>query len=202
MTEKSNQTEAATCEAGSDPNASAFATTSVSTSGELADETLTPTAESVTEAAAAIVAAFAATDTDAYFAGFAEDASFIFHPEDHRLNSRAEYEETWAEWLADGWSVVDCVSSDPLVQTFPGGAVFSHTVDTTVETGSGRESYRERESIVFRHLDDGRLIAIHEHLSTVPDDGSTSDDSGTSDGSGTAASARTGNEPRTQAVDR
>lgn len=168
----------------------------------------TPTAESVTEAAAAIVAAFAATDTDAYFAGFAEDASFIFHPEDHRLNSRAEYEETWAGWLADGWSVVSCDSSDPLVQSFPGGAVFSHTVDTTVETGDGRESYRERESIVFRHLGDGRLIAIHEHLSTVPDDGSTSDDSVasddsvTSDGSGTAASATTGNEPRTQAVDR
>ncbi len=162
----------------------------------------TPTAESVTEAAAAIVAAFAATDMDAYFAAFAEDASFIFHPEDHRLNSRAEYEETWAGWLADGWSVVSCDSSDPLVQSFPGGAVFSHTVDTTVETGDGRESYRERESIVFRHLGDGRLIAIHEHLSTVPDDGSTSDDSVTSDDSGTAASARTGNEPRTQAVDR
>ncbi|RAE31810.1 DUF4440 domain-containing protein, partial [Burkholderia multivorans] len=35
-----------------------------------------------------MVEAFAATDTKAYFAGFAEDASFIFHPEDLRLNSR------------------------------------------------------------------------------------------------------------------
>ncbi len=132
-----------------------------------------PSAEAVERAAAAIVRAFAATDTAAYFAGFAADASFVFHPESHRLNSRAEYEETWNGWLADGWSVIDCVSSDPLIQTFPGGAVFSHTVDTTVETGEGRESYRERESIVFRHLGDGDLIAIHEHLSPVPDTAAT-----------------------------
>ena len=61
------------------------------------------------------------------------------------------------------------------MQTFPGGAVFSHTVDTAVHTADGRESYRERESIVFRRLGDGGLIAIHEHLSTVPDpaDGSS-----------------------------
>ncbi len=60
------------------------------------------------------------------------------------------------------------------MQTFPGGAVFSHTVDTTVNTADGRESYRERESIVFRRLGDGELIAIHEHLSTVPDSADSS----------------------------
>ncbi|MDN5760604.1 MAG: nuclear transport factor 2 family protein, partial [Tomitella sp.] len=106
---------------------------------------------------------------NAYFAAFAPDASFIFHPESHRLNSRAEYEEIWNSWLAEGWSVVDCASTGRLVQTYPGGAVFSHTVDTTVTTTDGTESYRERESIIFRHLGDGNLLAIHEHLSTVPD---------------------------------
>ncbi|WP_278373525.1 YybH family protein [Brevibacterium casei] len=209
MTEKSNQPDSASRGAASDPATPASTTPSVSatisagTTADLTDEALTPTVDAVTQAAATIVEAFAATDTKAYFAGFAEDASFIFHPEDLRLNSRAEYEETWRGWHADGWSVVWCVSSDPLVQTFPGGAVFSHTVDTTVETGSGRESYRERESIVFRHLGEGHLIAIHEHLSTVPgDDGSASADSVTSDGQGRAALARSGDAPGTEAVGR
>ncbi|MCF2571246.1 nuclear transport factor 2 family protein [Brevibacterium sp. UCMA 11754] len=128
-----------------------------------------PSHAEVLRAADAIVAAFATTDAKAYFAAFAPDATFIFHPENNRLDSRAEYEKTWNSWIADGWSVADCVSSDRLVQTFPGGAVFSHTVDTTVTTREGTESYRERESIIFRHLGDGKLLAIHEHLSTVPD---------------------------------
>lgn len=128
-----------------------------------------PSHAEVLRAVDAIVNAFAATDTNAYFAAFAPDATFIFHPENHRLDSRAEYEATWNSWLAEGWSVADCVSSDRLVQTFPGGAVFSHTVDTTVTTKEGTESYRERESIIFRHLGEGNLLAIHEHLSTVPD---------------------------------
>ncbi|WP_181275566.1 YybH family protein [Brevibacterium oceani] len=127
-----------------------------------------PRIAEVLAAADAIVAAFASTDTQAYFAGFAPDATFVFHPEAKRFDSRAEYEDTWQGWIAEGWSVVDCRSSERLVQTFPGGAVFSHTVDTTVETPDGRESYRERESIVFRLLGDARLIAVHEHLSTVP----------------------------------
>ena len=128
-----------------------------------------PSHAEVLRAADAIVAAFATTDAKAYFAAFAPDATFIFHPESNRLDSRAEYEETWDSWIAEGWSVADCVSSARLVQTFPGGAVFSHTVDTTVTTREGAESYRERESIIFRHLGDGNLLAIHEHLSTVPD---------------------------------
>lgn len=30
------------------------------------------------------------------------------------------------------------------------------------------ESYGERESIILRHLGEGELVAIHEHLSTGP----------------------------------
>ena len=129
----------------------------------------TPTEAQVLAAADAIVAAFSATDTDAYFAGFSADASFIFHPEPARLNSRGEYERLWASWLDSGWRVVSCASSDRLVQPFPGGAVFSHTVATSVESADGPESYVERESIIFRVDAGDRLVAVHEHLSTIPE---------------------------------
>lgn len=125
----------------------------------------TPTVDEVLSHAKEIVDAYAATDTDRYFSTFDPEASFVFHPEDRRLDSRAEYEDKWARWIEDGWRVVSCESSEPLVQTFPGGAVFSHTVNTTVDTAGKQESYTERESIVFRVAGDG-LAAIHEHLST------------------------------------
>jgi len=140
-----------------------------------------PTTEAVQAAATAIIEAFAATGTEAYFAGFAPDATFVFHSEDHRLESRAEYEALWASWLESGWRVTSCASTNVRIQVFPGGAVFSHDVATSVVTPDGPESYRERETIVFRVADavdaadadpasaDGRssLLAVHEHLSPV-----------------------------------
>jgi ketosteroid isomerase-like protein len=133
-----------------------------------------PSRESVLAAASEIVDAFAATDGDRYFAAFAPDATFVFHTESERLGDRAAYERLWAEWVEGGWRVVSCTSSDQLVQAFPGGAVFTHSVDTTVDTGEGTESYRERETIVFRvdEVADAaapRLVALHEHLSPMPD---------------------------------
>ena len=127
----------------------------------------TPSRDQVEAAASAIVDAFAATDGDRYFAAFAPDASFVFHSEPARLDDRAAYERLWAEWVEGGWRVVSCTSSDRHVQSFPGGAVFSHSVDTSVETPDGGESYRERETIVFRADGDG-LVAVHEHLSPMP----------------------------------
>lgn len=124
----------------------------------------TPTETETLARADEIVNAFAATDTERYFAAFASDATFMFHPEPARLASRAEYETLWQSWVSDGWKVVSCKSSERLVQAFAGGAVFSHTVDTTTETNGEQESYTERETIVFR-LDGDGLIAIHEHLS-------------------------------------
>ncbi|SJN21133.1 hypothetical protein FM104_02990 [Microbacterium esteraromaticum] len=126
----------------------------------------TPNTDAVAAAAAAIVDAFAATDTERYFAGFSPDATFIFHTEPHRLEGRAAYERLWGEWLESAWSVVSCESSDSRIQTFDGGAVFSHTVDTTVRTPEGEESYQERETIVFT-LDGEHLTAVHEHLSPL-----------------------------------
>jgi ketosteroid isomerase-like protein len=133
-----------------------------------------PDRESVLAAASEIVDAFAATDGDRYFAAFAPDATFVFHTESERLGDRAAYERLWAEWVEGGWRVVSCTSSDQLVQAFPGGAVFTHAVDTTVDTGDGTESSRERETIVFRveeatDASAPRLVALHEHLSPMPD---------------------------------
>ncbi len=96
-----------------------------------------PTREAVLTAASEIVQAFAATDGERYFATFAPEATFVFHTEPERLADRATYERLWASWVDGGWHVVSCTSSDQLVQPFPGGAVFSHSVDTTVETGDG-----------------------------------------------------------------
>ena len=133
----------------------------------------TPDRAAVEAAADAIIDAFAATDGDRYFAGFSPDATFIFHTEPERLADRSAYERIWAGWVESGWRVISCTSSEGLAQTFPGGAVFTHTVDTTVDTGDGTESYRERETIVFRvggadDASDSRLTAIHEHLSPLP----------------------------------
>lgn len=131
-------------------------------------ELATPTKQEVLNAAASLVEAFGESNTARYFAGFAAEASFIFHTEPEQLRSRTAYEEVWNGWLAEGWKVLACESRDPLVTAFPGGAVFVHDVTTTVQTREGRESYRERETIVFRYAVDGGLVAVHEHLSPSP----------------------------------
>ncbi|GAB3602529.1 YybH family protein [Microbacterium aureliae] len=126
----------------------------------------TPDPAAVERAALAIVDAFAATDTGRYFAGFAPDATFVFHTEPARLDDRAAYERLWQGWVDSGWSVTSCTSSDRKVQVFDGAAVFTHTVDTSVATADGPESYRERETIVFA-VDGDDLVAVHEHLSPL-----------------------------------
>ncbi|NQD42861.1 YybH family protein [Glutamicibacter halophytocola] len=131
--------------------------------------TVIPSEQDVLSAATRIVEAFGATSTQEYFSLFAPEASFIFHPEATRLDDRASYEQLWNSWLAEGWRVASCRSTNQLVQVFPGGAVFSHTV----ETSTNADSYVERETIVFRQEGDGSLTAIHEHLSTVPEESVT-----------------------------
>jgi ketosteroid isomerase-like protein len=126
-----------------------------------------PAEAEVLAAADEIVTAFAATDGERYFAGFAPEATFVFHAEPARLDERAAYERLWAEWVASGWHVLTCDSANRLVQAFPGGAVFTHDVATRVDTGDGEDAYRERETIVFRPEGHG-LVAVHEHLSPAP----------------------------------
>lgn len=126
------------------------------------------TKDEVMAAAARIVDAFAHTDTSAYFAEFDPAATFVFHPEAARLDNRAAYEALWASWLADGWRVVTCSSSDPLVQLLGDTAIFTHTVSTTAGVPGDDATTLERETIVFQRQPDGGVLAVHEHLSTAP----------------------------------
>ncbi|WP_434994818.1 YybH family protein [Arthrobacter sp. Ld5] len=131
------------------------------------DETLTE--GEVLTAAQALVAAFRATDTEAYFGCFAPEATFVFHTEERRLEDRAAYEELWAGWIADGWRVTDCISSDARVQLVGTTAVFTHHVRTTTSVGGASETTSERETIVFRRSGSS-IDAVHEHLSPAPED--------------------------------
>lgn len=119
----------------------------------------------VLAAADAVVDDFANHRTEAYFAGFAEDATFVFHTADRRLESRAEYEALWAQWEhEDGFRVHGCRSSDRRVQLLGDTAIFTHSVDSRIELGGQVDDVTERETIVFA-LRDGRWVAVHEHLS-------------------------------------
>lgn len=126
------------------------------------------TREEVQQAAATLVAAFAATDTDTYFGCFSPEASFVFHGEPDRLSDRAAYERLWAGWLSAGWRVVSCVSTNAVVQLCGDAAVFVHDVSTSTSTGGETETTSERETIVFRRAADGSVTAVHEHLSLAP----------------------------------
>ncbi len=124
----------------------------------------------VQDAADRLVAAFAATDTEAYFAAFSPAATFIFHPEDRSLSSRDAYRTLWDSWLAGGWQVLECRSSEQSIQLLGSTAVFSHRVATTVriDRDGGHESSDERETIIFSRAADGSLVCVHEHLSPCP----------------------------------
>ena len=126
--------------------------------------------EEVQDAADRLVAAFAATDTEAYFAAFSPQATFIFHPEAQRLGSRSAYRTLWDSWLAGGWRVLECRSSEQDIQLLGATAVFSHRVATTVQIdrSGGRDTSDERETIIFSRGPDGGIVCVHEHLSACP----------------------------------
>ncbi|MFJ8857639.1 nuclear transport factor 2 family protein [Streptomyces sp. NPDC102451] len=126
----------------------------------------TTTAPEVRDAADALVAAFAEGRLDDYFGAFAPDATFVFHTTAERLGSTAEYRALWQQWVEhDGFRVLGCISSAPLIQHLGDTAVFSHDVETRVATHAGEETVHERETIVFARTEDGRWAAVHEHLS-------------------------------------
>ena len=119
----------------------------------------------VQAAATKVIDAFAAADFDAYFECFAEDATFLFHSEPSRIESLEDYRNLWRSWQDSGWRVMECRSSGQAVQLAGTGAVFSHDVRTVVEVAGARDVLRERESIIFSRTVDGRILAMHEHLS-------------------------------------
>ncbi len=120
-------------------------------------------------AAQTLVAAFAAHDTEAYFAAFAEDASFVFHNVPGWVTSRAQYRALWQEWEAEGFAVLGCRSLDGHTTLLTDDvAVFTHRVRTRL-AGESAE-LRERETIVLRRDPVGGWLAVHEHLSPDPAD--------------------------------
>lgn len=124
--------------------------------------------QQVLNAAERLVAAFASTDTNAYFAAFSEDATFVFHTLPEPLLSRAAYQNVWAGWLADGFEVVECTSSKQSVSLQGDVAIFIHDVRTQLRVQGEEITSYERETIVFRQVEAGRWLACHEHLSAVP----------------------------------
>ena len=121
----------------------------------------------VLRAADSLVAAFAEGRLDDYFGAFAPDATFVFHSTPGRIESTDEYRRLWEGWVReDGFRVETCLSTDRRVQLLGDTAVFTHHVETGIATDAGRETLRERETIVFNRAGgDGRWLAVHEHLS-------------------------------------
>jgi len=87
------------------------------------------------------------------------------------LASRAEWESEWDRLVAeDGFRVLECESRDRRVQLLgPDAAVFSHRVLTRSTSSEGELETDERETIVFQRQADGSWLAVHEHLSPMPE---------------------------------
>lgn len=129
------------------------------------------TQQTVMQAANALVSAFGRHDVAAYFAAFAEDASFLFHNHPARLENRAAYQALWQQWEAEaGFRVLACQSTAQHVQLLGALALFTHQVNTTVRLNGVSQQLQERESILFRQEADGRWLAVHEHLSPLAED--------------------------------
>lgn len=124
----------------------------------------------VLDAALALIAAFARHDTERYFSAFREDATFVFHNHHRRLESLGQYRALWRRWERDnGFTVLDCESSERRIDLYGDVAVFTHDVATTQRSGATVADATvtitaERETIVFARVGD-RWLAVHEHLS-------------------------------------
>ena len=120
------------------------------------------------EFANSLVAAFAASDADRYFAHFHPDATFLFHDTPGRLESRAAYEALWAEWEQEAsFRVLSCASTAQRVQEYADLAVFTHDVHTVRLIEGAEDEVFERETIVLRR-DGDSWTCVHEHLSPDP----------------------------------
>jgi len=125
--------------------------------------------QAVLAAAQTLVSAFARHDTDAYFAAFSPQASFVFHTTPEVLHTRQAYEKLWHTWEQDlGFKVLSCQSSEQAVQLFGDTAIFHHQVHTVLQTHEGQLDLNERETIVFNRTAGGDWLAVHEHLSPYP----------------------------------
>lgn len=125
--------------------------------------------QEVRRAADALVASFADDDLDAYFSCFTPDATFLFPTTGALLPSVTAYREEWAQWEREqDFRVLGCSTSDTEVRVHGDTGVLTHRVRTTARASGATSELDERETIVFRRQDDGRWLAVHEHLSRTP----------------------------------
>ncbi|SCX44485.1 conserved hypothetical protein [Klenkia marina] len=110
-----------------------------------------------------LVAAFGAGDEEAYFACIAPEATFVL-PGYPRYGSREEYRAAWRSWVADGFAVLGCTSTDRHVQWVGETALVTHRVRTAVRVGDDHARTVERETVVLAQVD-GPWLVVHEHLS-------------------------------------
>ena len=118
-----------------------------------------------------IIDNFARHKREAYFSGFAADATFLFYTVPQRLESRAAYEAIWADWERNsGFQVQNCKSESRRIQVIGSTAIFSHDVDTTLILNGSVRDLKERESIIMERRE-GAWLGVHEHLSARPFEG-------------------------------
>ena len=122
----------------------------------------------VVDVAATMVEAFSNSRTEDYFACFDENATFLFHPEERRLESRAAYRSIWDGWMAEGLRVTSCKSTNRRIQLHGPVALLTHDVETELDDNGTLSTSFERETIVFAKNPDGSVSCLHEHLSIDP----------------------------------
>lgn len=118
-----------------------------------------------------LVDAFARTDTASYFGVLDPGATFVFAGEPAPLASRDAYRALWDGWVASGWRVVGCDSTERRVTLAGPVAVLTHRVLTRTTGPDGDHRLDERESVVVGRGADGVVRVLHEHLSpTTPEE--------------------------------
>lgn len=128
-----------------------------------------PVEDQIEETIERIVTAFGGGRLDEYFGSFHPDCTFVFHNAERRLESVDDYRRLWQRWVdEDGFEVLECWTTETRIQVWDDVAVVTHTVFTKIRTREGEEDLRERETIVLARQPDGRWLAIHEHLSSLP----------------------------------
>lgn len=126
----------------------------------------------ISSAAEAIVRAFERNDESDYFSRFSPTCTFIFAPDNTVHPDRASWHSAWSELQESGWRVEKCRTLESGSHVFPQGGVFWHMLETTALVDGVTQTYRERETIVFENSQEG-LLAVHEHLSSVTQEGTT-----------------------------
>jgi len=127
--------------------------------------TLPITKDEATDCLDRLVDAFARTDTEAYFAVLDPDATFAFAGEPEPLAGRDAYRSLWDGWVASGWRVTSCESTERRVTLAGPVAILTHRVLTSTTGPDGGQRLDERESVVVARCGDGVVRVLHEHLS-------------------------------------